>query len=405
MTTKMSGTRAKSGENSEKILTELSGKMTILINKVDGLIGSFHEVESFLRTQGRNFQEIFDLNTKDDSAIGTQNTLPILKEMNDLQAEIEANRFIEKMNDIWKRSLNERKQSFANMIRCKNIAMIYQNWRTIDRPILPEKFLIREIEGEHPDETEIRARLALHRLDTEISLLQSRMQRYKEKFMSIDAAMYTEISERTSGHIQTKLNALWQQSTKREEEKTFSLWQNQQEWFDNYEKEYGDQSILKLKPKHQGRTNENINEATADSTDKSDCDIFRNALTKRTYAQILSSNKAKNKVVNFSVQKKTTKTTNSAEYNKQRTQSHDREKQSNNKQKMSDTREKSPDHLTYNTEWIQVSNRRGRGSYRGGRARGRGQPGGSLINRGRGRAPNSFLGRGWNAKPPDPRKY
>ncbi|CAG2256476.1 unnamed protein product [Mytilus edulis] len=50
------------------------------------------------------------------------------------------------------------------------------------------------------------------------------MQRYEEKFNSIDTAMITEISERTSGQIEEKLQGLWKQATKREEEKSATIW-------------------------------------------------------------------------------------------------------------------------------------------------------------------------------------
>ncbi|CAG2218430.1 unnamed protein product [Mytilus edulis] len=76
------------------------------------------------------------------------------------------------------------------------------------------------------------------------------MQRYEEKFNSIDTAMITEISERTSGQIEEKLQGLWKQATKREEEKSATIWLKQDEWFQNYEASYGDKSILKLKPKY-----------------------------------------------------------------------------------------------------------------------------------------------------------
>ena len=66
----------------------------------------------------------------------------------------------------------------------------------MDNPILPEKFLIREIKGEHREETEIRGKLALQRLNTEISLLQTRRNRFEEKFLSIDTTILAEISER-----------------------------------------------------------------------------------------------------------------------------------------------------------------------------------------------------------------
>ena len=90
-----------------------------------------------------------------------------------------------------------------------------------------QKSLIREIEAENPEETMILANLALCHLDTEISLLQSQKVRYKEKFVTIDAAMLAEISEQSDGQIHEKLQ-LWKEDTKREEEKSIRLWEKQQ---------------------------------------------------------------------------------------------------------------------------------------------------------------------------------
>ena len=60
--------------------------------------------------------------------------------------------------------------------------------------------------------------------------------------------MLAEISERSDGSIQERLQALWEEDTKREEEISNKLWLTQQQWFDNYERDYGERSIMKTKP-------------------------------------------------------------------------------------------------------------------------------------------------------------
>ncbi|CAG2214960.1 HMCN [Mytilus edulis] len=145
---------------------------------------------------------------------------PFLQEMNDIQINIEAARQRDLINDMWKKSLNERKIAYYNALRCDKNAEIYLKWQAMENPILPEKFLIREIKGEHCEETEIRGQLALQRLATEISLLQTRKHRFEEKFRSIDATVLAEISEKCKGNIEAKLHEMWTQDTKCEEEKS-----------------------------------------------------------------------------------------------------------------------------------------------------------------------------------------
>lgn len=96
------------------------------------------------------------------------------------------------------------------MNRCQNIAEIYEQWKNKEKTIIPKKFKIIEIDGEHSQETELRANLVLFRLTTEISLIQARQSRYKENYMykSIDEAMFTKFSERNSGQMEIKLKEL-----------------------------------------------------------------------------------------------------------------------------------------------------------------------------------------------------
>ena len=143
------------------------------------------------------------------------------------------------------------------------------------KPYSTEKFLIREIQGEHKQETEIRANLALCRLETEISLLQTRALRYQETFQSIDTAMMAEISEKSSGKIEEKLRAIWNQDTKREEEKSKDIWTKQQGWFDKYEEEYGEMSIMKMKPKKIGKQKNDEHVKTAKQNGKERIYKFR----------------------------------------------------------------------------------------------------------------------------------
>ncbi|CAG2250986.1 unnamed protein product [Mytilus edulis] len=305
--------------------------------------------------------------------------------MNDIQINIEAARQRDLINDMWKKSLNERKIAYYNALRCDKNAEIYIKWQTMENPILPEKFLIREIKGEHCEETEIRGQLALQRLATEISLLQTRKHRFEEKFLSIDATVLAEISEKCKGNIEAKLHEMWTQDTKCEEEKSKAVWQKHQEHFDNYEKNYGDESIMKLKPQRPARTKGNndihMNNVNINTTPNQP-NVSQNTNT-GTYAAVASKSTQK-KIDNTALRNKSSKRPN--------TQS----------------RNPSPENFQQNNdEWKVVNNRgRGRGGRRG-RGRGRtensnrGGRGGNSRGRGRG-ARQPFLERGQNLQPPDP---
>ncbi|WP_179116223.1 hypothetical protein, partial [Solemya velum gill symbiont] len=110
----------------------------------------------------------------------------ILFETDEQGIEREALQMKKSMSKLWARSLNERKQAFWNMYRNDKISKIYLNWTQKEKPILPKKFIIKEIEGECKKETEIRANFALNRLNTEILLLDARKIRYEDTYNSID---------------------------------------------------------------------------------------------------------------------------------------------------------------------------------------------------------------------------
>ncbi|CAG2235938.1 unnamed protein product [Mytilus edulis] len=292
------------------------------------------------------------------------------------------------------------------MMRCKYISMIYQEWRSKENPILPEKFLIREIEGECQQETEIRANLALSRLDAEISLLRTRMQRYEEKFNSIDTAMITEISERTSGQIEEKLQGLWKQATKREEEKSATIWLKQDEWFQNYEASYGDKSILKLKPKYLTKDKEQGKE------EKSPL-IYEKRNASKNRSQPKKTESYATAVTGYRGKEQNTK---SVKYSKQT----NAKRNTSKPVELLQSRDRSPSYpendIWDNEEWTQIRGQRnrktrGRGrntgnreTVRGGGNRGRGQQredsNRRTASRGRGTF-NSFLGRGRNKQPPN----
>ena len=247
----MNGTRSKSvslsGSEAEKLLNDIAGKMQILINQFESLTsavkdltssnkGHHEKIEEFAETLQRAVSKIDFESLNRTVGIEVQPTLNI---------QAETLRIKNSMKQLWAKSLNQRKQAYWNMYKCDKTCMMYKIWREKETPILPRKFLMKEINGESAEETNIRKSLSLQKFDAEISLLLSRKRRYEERFNSIDEAMRTEIEERTSDTTHTKVLELWHNDIKKEEEKSRILWQRQQAWLEEYEKNYGRESLLK----------------------------------------------------------------------------------------------------------------------------------------------------------------
>ena len=386
----MSGARAKAGEVQEKLLTEISGKMTMLLTKFDTMTCGIHEFLNTVKNQTELIKTLAEKRTENIPITAErsqgEDTFPLLREMNDIQASMQAQKQKAGMSKMWKRLLNERKQAFWNMYRCNNIADIYTEWKNKEKPILPQKFLIKEINGEHPNETEIRANLAVFQLDTEISLLQARKVRYEEKFLSIDTAMFAEISEQHSGPIGEKIKSLWEQDTKREEEKSKKIWEKNKSWFEEYEKNYGENSIMKTKPKRKRKATKSpvTQEATRISPEVEQGTRSRSTSRNRrpTFAEIARAPPT-------------------GERRKPR------QEQDPINMNRPDKRAEFPSNQntyedTNDYNWTTVRGR-GRGRFRG-IYRGRGQSrGGRQNRRGRGQGPRvDFLGRRYYNRAPDP---
>ncbi|XP_036365366.1 uncharacterized protein LOC118766197 [Octopus sinensis] len=237
----------------EDLLTETCSMLNSLLSKIDTL---FANIASTIIT-------IQNILSKNNQANTTDNTNLLAgppqsqRTTNDEETKTDTNQEEPLKPQDWNKLLNQRKYAYWKSIRCKNRANIYQNWRDLKNPILPRKFLIKEIRGETLEETTIRATLALCRLETEISLLQTRSAHQEDKIKTIDTVIMAEITEKNNKQNKEKLQQLWKEDTKREEERSRIMWTKQHEWFLNYEKNYGEESIMKTKklPKQMNRYN------------------------------------------------------------------------------------------------------------------------------------------------------
>ncbi|OOY96781.1 hypothetical protein BOW19_11455, partial [Solemya velum gill symbiont] len=296
---RMYGTRSNQQDaaNTEygELLREISAKLSELISKFDGLGGAISDITTVSENQKVTLKHFLDKTVNTIQMLTSEPVQPngkILFETDEQGIEREALQMKKSMSKLWARSLNERKQAFWNMYRNDKISKIYLNWTQKEKPILPKKFIIKEIEGECKKETEIRANFALNRLNTEILLLDARKIRYEDTYNSIDEAMIAEIVEKTQGKgdLQDKLCEIWLQDTKREEMKTATLWERKQTWFENYEKSYGNDSTQKSKPRGK-LMKRHTDERAAAQTTNGDCSFYSfssdSQTDPKTYAQVL----------------------------------------------------------------------------------------------------------------------
>ena len=80
--------KSKGGsESTDKLLTEISGKITLMITKIETLTGAVMDMGNSLKNQGDSVKKTIATNLNQ-----IQQPLPFLLEMNDLQISIEATR-------------------------------------------------------------------------------------------------------------------------------------------------------------------------------------------------------------------------------------------------------------------------------------------------------------------------
>ncbi|KAJ8316545.1 hypothetical protein KUTeg_005902 [Tegillarca granosa] len=95
-------------------------------------------------------------------------------DFNEIKLEKEAFRKRKQMWKEWRKNLNIRKQNFWNTLKCEKYAETYSNWIELDAPILPRKYLIKEITGEAETETKLRRDLAIIRFRTDIAIIKNK---------------------------------------------------------------------------------------------------------------------------------------------------------------------------------------------------------------------------------------
>ena len=99
--------------------------------------------------------------------------------------------------------------NFWNFLRFQNTAVIYEAWFGQELPVMPTKFQVKSIKGEHADDFQLRKENAIRNFEVEIMLLKNKSKRCEEKFHSVDAKLKDSES--------SNLKKFWKEKCEKEE--------------------------------------------------------------------------------------------------------------------------------------------------------------------------------------------
>ena len=99
------------------------------------------------------------------------------------------NSFNKHFGSIWKNSLNTRKQSFCYHCKSSHFFLIYNDLLQHEPPKMARKLQPKFIPNEAPEDTKIRKDLAVEKFKSEIKLLQTPAERYKQRISKLDCGM------------------------------------------------------------------------------------------------------------------------------------------------------------------------------------------------------------------------
>jgi hypothetical protein len=264
----MSQTRSKSVADSsgmERILEEISGKLSTLCSKYDLLTAAFQDMETQTKCYREKVELLLskssDVNRVTSEEFNNQeyrtNAQEIVREWSEINLEKEAYKKRSQIKGQWFKLLNERKQAYWNALKNENLADTYEEWKNRENVIFPRKFRVKIIDSEPSEETKIRIQLALQKFETEITLLRLRVPKFKSKYEKCDLEITELINRECNGRIREKLLDLWRQDTKREEEKSHDVLQSKIAWLLNYESKYGTEETKPKMDRKMHRNNRN----------------------------------------------------------------------------------------------------------------------------------------------------
>ena len=144
------------------------------------------------------------------------------------------------MIHIWKDKLNKRKTAYWNFLRHEKQADTYFKWMQSKPVILPKKLIPKLPDGEAEGEHDSRVKETMFKFQELHNRLIIKSRNYHMKMESIDHEMITDLSQRC-GHdfpVQEKVTQMWQETCRKEEEKSAIRWSEKASWLTKYEMDF-----------------------------------------------------------------------------------------------------------------------------------------------------------------------
>ena len=133
------------------------------------------------------------------------------------------------MSVFWQNTLNLRKQKFWQYYRVQQVFQIFTQLLENEPPKMPCQVLSRLIITEDAEETKIHQALAIKKIKTEIILQKIRLEKYRKRFLKIDAIMITKFTTKYGNNICDTFMNQWASVCKREEDKSNVIFERKKE--------------------------------------------------------------------------------------------------------------------------------------------------------------------------------
>ena len=212
--------------SSVEIMTEISDKMSIIIEKLENLI-------TIARDNTQTQTEIFQKEFKETREVIGNGFLTLVnqtKSRNDVFLQSEKYNLKTRLSS-WKNQLNDRKKAFWLFLKNEKLSEKYQEWLTSTPTRILRKFLHKPIPGETEEQTEIRNRFEKETMWSEMEIMNIRISNLKNKYKAIDQAMNSEIDKRfTDDSVKIMLKDQWKKDCMNEENISEDIWKQKEEW-------------------------------------------------------------------------------------------------------------------------------------------------------------------------------
>lgn len=101
------------------------------------------------------------------------------------------------------------------------------------------KYRVKSVRNEPEEETKIKVKIAMQKMEAEVILFRIRIPKYKRKYDKCDKEIQNSIEQRIDGEIKDQLIDLWQKEISREAAKSEQILDKKRKWLEEYEKTYG----------------------------------------------------------------------------------------------------------------------------------------------------------------------